>query len=170
MSEAMLRPAALCLVVAVLSACGDDDADHAPRADDPADTTAAATPPHAVPPDSPPADREPIAPAPWIAARERGATFRAIGQEPGWHVEIVPGSVITFVGDYGATTIRAPTPEPEQQGGRTIWHAATDTHELHIVVEELPCTDIMSGEEFPLTVTVSADGTELNGCGRYLHD
>jgi putative lipoprotein len=112
--------------------------------------------------------REEISPAPWDDARDRGAAWRGIGQEPGWTVEIHPGSRLVYVGDYGERTVSVPTPEPRQDGNRTIWQATTGDADIRVVFEALPCTDIMSGEEFPLSVTVTVNGEELRGCGRRL--
>ena len=37
----------------------------------------------------------------WHAAKLRGVAFRAIGQEPGWLLEITNGEEILLVTDYG---------------------------------------------------------------------
>lgn len=108
-----------------------------------------------------------ISPAPWDAARERGAAWRGIGQEPGWNVEIHADRIV-YVGDYGETNITAPAGEPTIAGNARTWHATTSDADIRVVFEELPCTDIMSGEEFPLTVRITVNGEELRGCGRRL--
>ena len=64
-------------------------------------------------------------------ARSRGIDFRAIGQEPGWVVEVKDGEQITAVLDYGATSLMLPTPSPETaEDGTVIYDASTDTDHL----------------------------------------
>jgi uncharacterized membrane protein len=106
--------------------------------------------------------------SPWEAARLRGAIFRAIGQEPGWSVEAVPGLWIHYRGQYGEQNIVMPLPEPRELDGETLYQSGTDARSLIVRLQEQPCQDVMSGEEFELTVTVDVDGDVLRGCGRRL--
>ena len=39
----------------------------------------------------------------WEDAKLRGVDFRAVGNEPGWHLELTAGEKVVFVGDYGTT-------------------------------------------------------------------
>lgn len=103
--------------------------------------------------------------APWDAARARGVQFRAIGQEPGWLLEIDDRWML-FVYEYGADTLRVRVPEPETEGQVTVYRAETDGHALLARIEVGDCQDIMSGERFPVTVSVELDGREFEGCGR----
>lgn len=105
------------------------------------------------------------------AARLRGAVFRALGQEPGWYLEILPDSGrMALVADYGETELRTPLPEPriDEAAGLRTYEAATGSHRLTVTIESRPCTDAMSGFPFPRTVTVTLDGRALDGCGRPL--
>jgi uncharacterized membrane protein len=138
-------------------------------------------PPDAAPPDAvgepaiapaagaEPAEYElPAARAIWDDARRRGVHFRAIGQEPGWVLEITDGESIDFVGDYGEWHVATPAPPPETPGpdDRTYYRIRTDAHTVDIVIEPTPCQDTMSGEPFPSTVRVTVDGRSFHGCGR----
>ena len=49
----------------------------------------------------------------WHQAKLRGVSFRAIGQEPGWLLEITDGSEILLVTDYGQTKTSYPYVEPD---------------------------------------------------------
>jgi hypothetical protein len=102
---------------------------------------------------------------PWTAARLRGATFRAVGQEPGWYLEVEPDRV-TFVGDYGERTMTVPARPPVRDGEALAWHVASGDHEIRITASPRPCADAMSGEAFRYTVQVVADGNTYRGCGR----
>ena len=50
----------------------------------------------------------------WEDARIRGVDYRAVGNEPGWHLEIVENGRTVFVGDYGATQLEFATPVPRR--------------------------------------------------------
>jgi putative lipoprotein len=105
---------------------------------------------------------------PWEAARLRGVDYRAVGQEPGWAVEIHEGVEIRFETDYGETRATAPAPAPQVDGGRRTYRARTAAHEIIVQIDRTPCEDSMSGEPFPTTATVWLDGREHLGCGREL--
>jgi putative lipoprotein len=107
---------------------------------------------------------------PWEEARLRGASFRAVGQEPGWTLEIVPGKWIRFVGDYGQHRVHTPVPprETDAASGATIYRARTEAHALALTLWNRPCRDVMSGESFEVAVRLEIDGRVLQGCGRHL--
>lgn len=104
----------------------------------------------------------------WQAARIRGVDFRAVGQEPGWHLEIIEGKQIKYVGNYGEDTLAVPAVDPHKEQERTFYTVGTEGHELEVEVIEKPCTDSMNGSEHPYTVSVTVDGNTYNGCGRNL--
>lgn len=107
---------------------------------------------------------------PWEEARLRGIEFRAVGQEPGWVLEVDRGRSLYYLGDYGTSHVATPYPEPEGDtaGGTLAFEARTEAHDLAATIEAVPCRDTMSGERFSHTVTVRVDGRELRGCGRRL--
>jgi putative lipoprotein len=105
---------------------------------------------------------------PWEAARLRGVDYRAVGQEPGWTLEIEEGVEIRFETDYGETRATAPAPAPQVDGTRRTYRARTAAHEIVVQIDRTPCQDIMSGEPFPTTAAVWLDGREHLGCGREL--
>jgi len=108
--------------------------------------------------------------APWEDARLRGVRFRAVGNEPGWHLEIEPGRQMALVIDYGANRISTPVPKPATDAaeGRTTYHATTEAHDLLVTIDDRPCQDSMSGEQFPSGASVVLDGRRYVGCGRTL--
>ena len=91
--------------------------------------------------------------------------FRGVGQEPGWTVEVRADS-LHFSGDYGQRTRRVPRSAVavDSTAERTVYRA----DRLEVVVEPDACTDVMSGEPFSHTVTVTVDGDTYRGCGRSL--
>jgi uncharacterized membrane protein len=106
--------------------------------------------------------------APWDDARNRGVDFRAIGQEPGWMLEIDNEKSIYVLADYGEKKVTTPAAAPRDSAGMTIYDVTTDAHRLTIRIQPLPCADAMSGEQMTHTVTFNLDGTEYRGCGRSL--
>ena len=48
---------------------------------------------------------------------------------------------------------------------RAGFHAITETNDLRLVIEPTPCTDVMSGNLFETTVTVSLNNQTYHGCG-----
>lgn len=105
--------------------------------------------------------------APHDGLRAAGVDFRAVGQEPGWILDIYTRGTIKFVWDYGESyaefAVAAPT---SPQEGATRYEANSDGRALVVTVRRAPCQDAMSGEAYPSTVEVVIDGRTLNGCGR----
>ena len=105
----------------------------------------------------------------WYAAKLRGVAFRAIGQEPGWLLEVITGEKILLVTNYGQTKSQYPYVEPEvyQNQGKSVFVVSQDKFKL--TIEGIICTDIMSGENFEVSVLIELDGKKLKGCGRALY-
>lgn len=103
-------------------------------------------------------------------AKLRGADIRAVGNEPGWALEI--GSEKLFlVSDYGLTRLEfdAQPPEINEEGRVAVWRASSGGRTLEVRLEGQPCADSMSGEQYESTVLVVLDGKRLMGCGKALH-
>jgi len=105
--------------------------------------------------------------APWADAKRRGATFRGVGQEPGWFVEIFPDR-LALVTDYGTNRTEAKhSGAIVDDAGRTVYRTA-EGREVIIGIDRQACADIMSGEPFEAAVTATVDNRTLKGCGRFL--
>jgi len=103
---------------------------------------------------------------PWQEAADRGVDFRAVGQEPGWFLEIDSGRQIRLVYDYAEHELVAPAPEPATKGAAIVYDTTAQSQHLVIVIDEASCTDAMSGEAFPRTVSVTVGARVLHGCGK----
>ncbi len=103
----------------------------------------------------------------WEKAKLDGADFRPVGNEPGWNLEILEGSRIVLVADYGVSRVELPLPQPtvDRDARMTRW----DAGELIAEVIGRPCRDSMSGESFEATVVATWGEQTLRGCGRALH-
>ena len=105
---------------------------------------------------------------PWEDARRRGVDFRAVGNEPGWTIEIRHDSHILYVGDYGQTRVLFSKPQLETQGEHTTYLASNGTKELRVEITDELCTDTMKGDTFSAKVTISYAGNIFRGCGNSL--
>lgn len=106
--------------------------------------------------------------APWEDARRRGIEFRAVGNEPGWHLEVRGEQNLLFVGDYGATRVMFTEIETTEDREQLHYEAQGDGNRINVTVSETFCTDTMKGNEFPYTVLVQLNSRSYRGCGRAL--
>ena len=103
----------------------------------------------------------------WHKATLRGVAFRAIGQEPGWLLEMTAGHDILVSTDYGQTQKRYPYVQPNNDQTTRTSHFTLDG--LTIEIQSMPCNDVMSGERFESTVELQYSTHTLKGCGRSLY-
>jgi len=105
----------------------------------------------------------------WHAAKLRGVKFRAIGQEPGWLLEMTTGEKILLVTDTGQTRAEYAYVEPEvfQDQRKSVF--LVKPGEFRVTIEGINCTDSMSGEHFEVSVFIELNGKTLKGCGRALY-
>jgi uncharacterized membrane protein len=113
---------------------------------------------------------EPRAPwDPWNDAASRGIDFRAVGNEPGWYLEVDHEGAMRVLWAYGEQQATVPATKPVARGSITTVESTAAGHSIKADIEPGPCNDGMSDQSYPLNVTVVADGTRLRGCGRWLH-
>ncbi len=108
---------------------------------------------------------------PWENAALRGVSYRGLGQEPGWYVEVTPDQSLLYVGDYGETVIMTGPPDFSHDGalGITTYTATSDMAQpLILRIEETPCSDTMSDEAFPTRAQIQVGAQVHLGCGRWL--
>ena len=101
-------------------------------------------------------------------ARDRD--FRAVGQEPGWQLELRMGAEMRLTYDYGKSMAVTPAARAlvDSTTGTRTFHAVTEANDLRIVIVPAPCTDAMSGRPYPATVSVTLNGRSFRGCGEDL--
>jgi len=106
----------------------------------------------------------------WEHAKLSGVHFRAVGNEPGWYLEIGPERIV-LVADYGASRFEFPAVEPgvDESNRTAVYETTGGEQRLSVTIETRRCTDAMSGESFESTVSVSLDARLLHGCGKSLH-
>ena len=103
----------------------------------------------------------------WEHAKLNGADFRAVGNEPPWHMEIMyMSTIVLFYGyDQERSEVPLPVPQVDAAARTTVW----DAGQISLKVIGKPCRDSMSGEQFESTVIVTTGKKTLHGCGRALH-
>ncbi len=108
--------------------------------------------------------------SPWDAARLSGISFRALGNEPGWVMEIREGEGVRLVTNYGETrrALTYAAPQLDKKRSRAVYRVDDAQGPVEITVETRACTDSMSGERFPARVSVRVGTETLQGCGRAL--
>lgn len=109
--------------------------------------------------------------SPWQQARERGVAFRAVGNEPGWWVEVDRGDnpALRALLDYGEREVavaRAHGISSTQGfGGET-----EDGTDVVLRIRREPCSDGMSGEAFEAAAELTVGDRTYAGCGAWLDD
>lgn len=101
-------------------------------------------------------------------AKAEGASFWAVGNEPGWSLAIYPEEKLMFVTDYGAKVVTASDPGAQTDGNKTLFNARTEANVLRVELTAQPCEDTMSGEVRDYQVNVTHNDTLYVGCGRDL--
>jgi len=101
-------------------------------------------------------------------ARDRD--FRAVGQEPGWQLELRAGSEMRFTYDYGkgSAVMPAPRAQVDARTGTRSFHAVTEANDLRVEIVPVACEDSMSGKSFPATVMATLNDRSYRGCGESL--
>lgn len=107
-----------------------------------------------------------------MAAINRGVDYRAVGQEPGWLLEVFRNRKFVLHFDYGGEIAELPYTSPRRGEGSRTHEVEHGGQQLTVSIEVAECHDAMSGQPYPDTVSVRyRDDTldrELQGCGRPL--
>ena len=107
----------------------------------------------------------------WEHAKLNGVDFRAVGNEPGWVLEIREGVRLDLSYDYGQSSLSVPITESrsDAETRTTTYTGSAGGRTLIVTLSGRGCSDTMSDETFPTRVEVAFDERKLSGCGRPLH-
>jgi len=107
----------------------------------------------------------------WEHAKLNGVDFRALGNEPGWYMEVSNRHDILLVTDYGQLTYRFTSAViiSMPHSRTTLYNASSNGNMIEVVIKGDPCRDSMSGEAFSTTVSVAVNDKRYTGCGKALH-
>jgi membrane-bound inhibitor of C-type lysozyme len=97
-------------------------------------------------------------------ARARGVTFRAVGNEPGWVLEIGPSGRISWTTNYGELRYDFEQSQQTTTGEVTTYTAQQGTNSIKATVQAERCVD--DGDvEYDHVATVEFEGQSYRGCG-----
>lgn len=107
---------------------------------------------------------------PWQIAAENGVDFRAVGNEPGWFVEIRDDTEVKFVGDYGETEIQARVNDVwvGPAGDDKIYYIDSPIVKFQVILIKKQYIDTMNGEKLPYQVRIIFPDESYTGGGRLL--
>ena len=107
----------------------------------------------------------------WEHAKLNGVDFRAVGNEPGWYLEIIRDKNIIFVTNYGRDKYEfvSPSMTVDSELSITTYTINNDDHLGGVIIKAKPCQDTMTDREYESSVTVVLDGKTYKGCGKALH-
>jgi heat shock protein HslJ len=88
------------------------------------------------------------------------ASYLALGQEPGWTLEITPDR-LNYSGDYGAVRLTEVHAGAVAQGAGRSFSGAR----IKVRINPGPCSDSMSDRRYAETVQLRVDSKMLQGCG-----
>jgi putative lipoprotein len=103
------------------------------------------------------------------ASKLAGNDYWAIGNEPGWVLEIGPEEIV-WATDYRQTIHRIPTPRPDvdENARGTVYRAELDGKPFLVTITGAGCSDDMSGERFPTSFLIEHGIRMYRGCGQAL--
>lgn len=106
----------------------------------------------------------------WKKARSEGIQFRAVGNEPGWLIEIRDDQMIKFINDYGDLEIKAPVDDLwlGPAGEDKIYYVENDVIQFQVIIMKKTYQDTISGENFPYQVRVVFPSKSYVGGGKLL--
>jgi putative lipoprotein len=97
-------------------------------------------------------------------ARVRDVNFRAIGNEPGWTLEIGPAGRISWTTNYGELRYDFDQSQTATAGDATTYTAQQGTNSIKATVKAERCVD--DGEVgYDHSATVEFEGQSYRGCG-----
>lgn len=106
-------------------------------------------------------------------ARQRGVVYRAVGNEPGWILEIGPRGRLDWTTDYGQDAHAydgaiETAAGSDAAAGRVYTASARGSAPIKVTVRAEACTDD-AGVAFDHTATIEYEGGTLRGCARHLN-
>jgi putative lipoprotein len=99
----------------------------------------------------------------WADAQLRGVSFRAVGSEPRFVLEVGPEAV-TVVTDDGARTYSIPRPEPQRTGDETVYLGGSGEERIVATIEPGVCN--VGEQSFQNHVRLEVGDRTYEGCGR----
>ena len=99
------------------------------------------------------------------AIKLSSVSYRAVGQEPGWLLEIIHGKYFYISSNYGELVKTYPYVEPtiDFEKGTKIYQVDKG---IVIKLTDKTCTDSMSGDVYSTSVSMKFNSRHLKGCAK----
>jgi uncharacterized membrane protein len=101
-------------------------------------------------------------------AKLNGVAFRAIGNEPGWILEITSDKEVLFLTNLGQDKTYFEVIDKFSDSTSTEYEMRSENNVLHIRIENRCCQDTMVDRVYESTVYINFDGVNMKGCGKAL--
>ena len=101
-------------------------------------------------------------------AKHNGVAFRAIGNEPGWILEITSDKEVLFLTNLGQDRTHFEVIEKFSDYNSTEYEMRSQYNVLYIRIENRRCQDTMVDRVYESTVYINFDGVNMTGCGKAL--
>lgn len=101
-------------------------------------------------------------------AKFSGVVFRAIGNEPGWILEITSDKEVSLLTNLGETKTHFEVVEKYSNYGSTEYEMRSNSNVMHVRIEKRRCQDTMADRVYESMVYINFDGINMKGCGKSL--
>ena len=101
-------------------------------------------------------------------AKFEGVSFRAIGNEPGWILNIMPDNKVVFIINHGKVKTHFKVEKQFSEKNATEFRLRSKNNLLYLRIENRVCRDTMTDRIYESSVYLNFDGHELRGCGKSL--
>ena len=102
-------------------------------------------------------------------AKLNGVTFRAIGNEPGWILDIISEEEVMLHTNLGQDKTMFKVVTTYKEKNVTEYKMKSENNTLFVRIENRVCKDTMVDRSYASTVYMNFDGHELRGCGKALY-
>jgi len=102
-------------------------------------------------------------------AKLSGVAFRAIGNEPGWILEVTSDTEVVLITNLGESTTAFEVVEKFSDGYSMEYKMKSTHNTLFVRIESRVCKDTMVDREYESTVYINFDGVNMQGCGKPLY-
>ncbi len=100
--------------------------------------------------------------------KEKGVVFRAVGNEPGWVLEITSDKKVLFLTNDGEDKTYFEVTEKFSDHSSTEYKMRSENNLLYIRIENRRCQNTMVDRVYESTVYINFDGVNMKGCGKAL--
>ena len=101
-------------------------------------------------------------------AKFDGVSFRAIGNEPGWILHIMPDNKVVFITNHGRVKTHFKVEKQFSEKNATEFRLRSKNNLLYLRIENRICRDTKTDRSYESSVYLNFDGHELRGCGQSL--